>query len=226
MRTGWPLGVSAISSASARPTRPKPSSTTSVDGRAGGRPPPIFESWNAACTLRAASAASSAVTTNEMLRSDEPWAMATMLTPLVSSAVKTRAAMPGRAGHAVADHGNHRQPGPRGDAVDGAGGDLGGEGLAQAGHGAIGLRFRHGEADRAFRRGLEDRRHRQPLGVDRGEGARGDAVHADHALAGHGDHGLEGQHRHRLHRVLRRHQPPGHRRARAASGRGTTAPRA
>ena len=84
-----------MSVASSRPTRPKPSSTTSVSGRDGARPPPIFDNWKALWTLRAAIAASAPATTNEMFRSDDPWAMATTLMPLVSSAVKTRAAMPG-----------------------------------------------------------------------------------------------------------------------------------
>ena len=63
--------------------------------RARGRPPPIFESWNAVWTRRAASATSDSLTTNEMLRSDEPCAMATTLILAVARAVKTRAAMPG-----------------------------------------------------------------------------------------------------------------------------------
>ena len=61
--------------------------------RAG--PPPIFESWNAAWTARAASAASAALTANEMFRSDDPWAIATTLMLLDASAENTREAMPG-----------------------------------------------------------------------------------------------------------------------------------
>ena len=80
-------------------------------GAAGGRPPPIFDSWNAVWTRRAASAAWSAVTANEMFRSDDPCAIATTLMPPVASAENTRAAMPGAAGHAVADDGDHRHAG-------------------------------------------------------------------------------------------------------------------
>ena len=64
-------------------------------GAASGRPPPIFESWNAAWIARAASAASGPSTANEMLRSDEPCAIATTLMLLAASAENTRAAMPG-----------------------------------------------------------------------------------------------------------------------------------
>ena len=64
-------------------------------GAAGARPPPIFDSWNAVWTRRAASVAWSVVTANEMLRSDEPCAIATTLMPPDESAEKTREAMPG-----------------------------------------------------------------------------------------------------------------------------------
>ena len=50
-------------------------------GAAGARPPPIFDSWNAVWTRRAASVAWSVVTANEMLRSDDPCAIATTLMP-------------------------------------------------------------------------------------------------------------------------------------------------
>jgi hypothetical protein len=59
------------------------------------RPPPILASWNASWIRRAASAAWSARTTNEMFRSDEPCATAITLSPARASAVNTRAAMPG-----------------------------------------------------------------------------------------------------------------------------------
>ncbi len=64
-------------------------------GASGVRPPPIFESWKAPCTRRAASAACSPSTTNEMFSSDEPWAIAITFTPPAASAEKTREAMPG-----------------------------------------------------------------------------------------------------------------------------------
>ena len=52
-------------------------------------------------------------TANEMLRSDDPCAIATTLMPRAASAVNTRAAMPGRPGHAVADDGDDRHARPR-----------------------------------------------------------------------------------------------------------------
>ena len=63
--------------------------------RSGGRPPPIFESWNAEWTRRAASAAAASSTTNEMFSSEEPWAMAMTLMRDEARAEKTRAATPG-----------------------------------------------------------------------------------------------------------------------------------
>ena len=63
--------------------------------RSGGWPPPIFASWNAEWTRRAASAAWASSTTNEMLSSDEPCAMAMTLTRPEARAEKTRAATPG-----------------------------------------------------------------------------------------------------------------------------------
>ena len=89
-----PLPAPAAIPASARETRPKPSSTTSVLWP-GGRPPPILPSWNAVWTRRAASAASASSTTKEMLSSDEPCAIAITLIREAESAVKTRAATPG-----------------------------------------------------------------------------------------------------------------------------------
>ena len=64
-------------------------------GASGERPPPIFESWKAAWTRRAASAVCPPSTTNEMFSSDEPWAIAITFTPPAARAEKTRAEMPG-----------------------------------------------------------------------------------------------------------------------------------
>ena len=69
-------------------------------------------------------------------------------------------------------------------------------------HRARRLRLRQRESDRALRRSLEDRRDRQTLGSIGAEGAGGDAVHADHALARHGDDRLAANDRERLHRIV------------------------
>ena len=69
-----------------------------------------------------------------MFRSEEPWAIANTLTPPPPRAVNTRAAMPGRARHALAHHGHHAHARARADAVDEAGSDLVLEGAAQGVH--------------------------------------------------------------------------------------------
>src|SRR5207253_617704 len=85
----------AIIGASVRPICPNPSSTTSVRSGCATAPPPIFESWNAACTARWARGASLASTTSERFSSDEPCAVAITLIRASASAENTRAAMPG-----------------------------------------------------------------------------------------------------------------------------------
>ena len=107
--TGRRPAPAAIWSASARPTRPKPSSTTSVRGAAGGRPPPIFDELeggvDAARRLGGRRAAS---TTNEMLSSEEPWAMAITLTPPRGERREDAGGDARRARHAVAHDRDHR----------------------------------------------------------------------------------------------------------------------
>src|SRR5206468_3373540 len=88
-------GDGAIMGASARPICPKPSSTTSLRSGCATAPPPIFESWKAACTTRWARGASLPSTTSDRFSSDDPWAVAITLIPASARAEKTRAAMPG-----------------------------------------------------------------------------------------------------------------------------------
>src|SRR5205807_2560991 len=83
----------AIIGASVRPICPNPSSTTAVRSGCATAPPPIFESWNAACTARWARGASLAATTSERFSSEEPCAVAITLIRASASAENTRAAM-------------------------------------------------------------------------------------------------------------------------------------
>ena len=90
------LRRTAIASTSARPTRPKPSSTTSVCGASGGAAAAdLVELERGVDPPRGLRRLRPRATTNEMLRSDEPCAIAITLSPLRASAVNTRAAMPG-----------------------------------------------------------------------------------------------------------------------------------
>ena len=101
-------------------------------GRSGGRPPPIFASWKAEWTTRAASAAWSSSTTKEMLSSDEPWAMAITLMPPGGEGGEDPGGDAGGAGHPAADHRDDGQPGSGGHAVDETGGELHLEGRPRA----------------------------------------------------------------------------------------------
>ena len=124
---------------------------------------------------RVASAEPAAVTAKEMLRSEEPWAIAITLTPAAASDEKTRAAMPGVPAIPSPTTAITESPGRDGHVVDEARGQLLPKGLLERGHGPRRLGLGEREADGALRGGLEDRRDRQALGVDRAEGARGDA---------------------------------------------------
>jgi hypothetical protein len=109
-----PLPAPAAIPASARETRPKPSSTTSVLCP-GGRPPPILPSWNAVWTRRAASAASASWTT---LRDRDH------VDPRGGERREHARGDAGRPRHPAAHHGDHRDAVTCGHAVDEAGLEL------------------------------------------------------------------------------------------------------
>ena len=133
--------------------------------------------------------------------------MATTLMLAAASAEKTRAAMPGAPAMPSPTTATTAMPRRAVMLSIRPLGELVAERRPQAGDGAIGLAFRQREADRALGRRLEDRGDRELLGVDRDERARGDAVDADHALAGDGDDRLAANDRQRLDRVLRQRAP-------------------
>ncbi len=83
------------------------------------------------------------VTANEMLRSDEPCAIATTLMPPVESAEKTRAAMPGAPAMPSPTTATTAMPGPRGHVVDEARVQFVAERRAQARDGPLGLALGH-----------------------------------------------------------------------------------
>ncbi len=146
----------------------------------------------------------SVVTANEMLRSDDPCAIATTLMPPVDERREHARRDARRAGHAVADDRDDRHARPRGDVVDEAGGQLVAKRGAQALDGrasasASGSVKPIELSEDAWKIVETDSRSR----VDGHERARRDAVHADHALAGDGDDRLAAHDRDRLDRVGR-----------------------
>ena len=113
----------------------------------------------------------------------------------------------GGASHAVADRGQHADPGHDLHALYLRGGELAGEFVQQHGARGVGVGFAHHRADRMLGAALRDHHHRDPRRMQGGEHALGGAGHADQAGAFQADQGkpaVEGE--------------PFHRAARAAVG--------
>ena len=96
----------------------------------------------------------------------------------------------GRAAHAEADDGDERDALLRVDAIDQMEFSFGIEGMLERGHGMIGFRFWHDEADARLARCLADHRHGMSRLRERGERASGHAGDADHSFAFDGDERL------------------------------------
>jgi hypothetical protein len=109
----------------------------------------------------------------------------------------------GRPRHAEAHHRHRGDAVAQVHAVDLAPGDLVAELVQQRGARLARGRIRDAEADRVLGGGLRDERHRDAARLERGEGPRGDAGHAEHAVPGDGDEGLARGRGERLHREPR-----------------------
>ena len=116
-----------------------------------------------------------------------------MLTPTSASAPAKVPTTPRRSLHAVAHQGDDGAAGPDLDRIEDAGGELGGEGLAQRRDGVRAVGVGDGEGDRALAGALGDQDDRDAGRGHRLEHPRGDAGHAGHAGAGDVDQRDAGQ---------------------------------
>ena len=106
----------------------------------------------------------------------------------------------GLAGHAVADRGQHADPGHDLHALHLATVELTGERIEQGATRGFGIALAHDRADRMLGRALRDHHHRNPRGMQRGEHALRRARHTDQARAFQADQGKAGIQREALDR--------------------------